>query len=185
MLECKDKEQAVFYIYRLYNLQEVDPKVLRPPADVETLQTKGRKSHKRAKANAENNDGEGEGETDVTAIGTDGDDAVHTAGVNGDERLYAHLAPQLTTTEGDKDKVKEELIREAEEHAAPLPEVVRAIDSAMDGSGLDCGSGDEEVEVEGMPKERERRSKKKKPLAGGEVAKKATRGRKAKKAQAA
>ena len=50
MLECKDKEQAVFYIYRLYNLSEVDPKVLRPPAEVETLHTKGRKSNKKAKA---------------------------------------------------------------------------------------------------------------------------------------
>lgn len=49
MLECKDKEQAVFYLYRLYNLFPVDPRVLRPPAEEESLRTKGRKSSKRAK----------------------------------------------------------------------------------------------------------------------------------------
>lgn len=52
MLECKDKEQAVFYLYRLYDLFPVDPRVLRPPAEEESLHTKGRKSNKRARAKA-------------------------------------------------------------------------------------------------------------------------------------
>ncbi len=50
MLECKDKEQAVFYLYRLYGLKEVDAKVLRPPVEEESLRTGGRKSSKRKKA---------------------------------------------------------------------------------------------------------------------------------------
>jgi len=53
MLECKDKEQAVFYIYRLYGLKEVDAKVLRPPVEEESLRTGGRKSSKRKKAAGE------------------------------------------------------------------------------------------------------------------------------------
>lgn len=52
MLECKDKEQAVFYLYRLYNIFPVDPRVLRPPAVEESLHTNGRKSNKRARAKA-------------------------------------------------------------------------------------------------------------------------------------
>lgn len=49
MLECKDKEQACLHLYRLYNLFEVNPRVLRPPAEVETLHTQGRKSNKKKK----------------------------------------------------------------------------------------------------------------------------------------
>ena len=49
MLECKDKEQAVLYIYRLYGLKEVKYRSLRPPAAEETLRTKGRKSAKSGK----------------------------------------------------------------------------------------------------------------------------------------
>lgn len=50
MLECKDKEQAVFYLYRLYNLYSVDARAYRPPSEAESLHTKGRKSNKRARA---------------------------------------------------------------------------------------------------------------------------------------
>lgn len=47
MLECKDKEQAVLYLFRLYNLHPVDTRALRPPAEEETLRTNGRKSSKK------------------------------------------------------------------------------------------------------------------------------------------
>ncbi|GAA5880404.1 hypothetical protein JCM3774_006437 [Rhodotorula dairenensis] len=46
MIEAKDKEQAVFHLYRIYNLAPTFHASLRPPADEETLQTAGRKSHK-------------------------------------------------------------------------------------------------------------------------------------------
>lgn len=46
MIEAKDKEQAVLHLYRIYDLQPVNQASLRPPAEVESLQTKGRKSHK-------------------------------------------------------------------------------------------------------------------------------------------
>jgi hypothetical protein len=46
MIEAKDKEQAVFHLYRIYDLAPVIHANLRPPAEVETKETKGRKSHK-------------------------------------------------------------------------------------------------------------------------------------------
>ena len=49
MLECKDKEQAVLYIYRLYDLKPVNHQSLRPPAKEESMQTKGRKSSKKGR----------------------------------------------------------------------------------------------------------------------------------------
>jgi len=53
MLEAKDKEQAVFEMYRMYDMYEPIYKNLRPPAEVETLHTNGRKSNKKKKAKAE------------------------------------------------------------------------------------------------------------------------------------
>jgi UV DNA damage endonuclease len=44
MIEAKDKEQAVLELYRIYDLQPVVWENLRPPADEQTLKTKGRKS---------------------------------------------------------------------------------------------------------------------------------------------
>ncbi|KAG8790068.1 hypothetical protein FRC16_001059, partial [Serendipita sp. 398] len=44
MIEAKDKEQAVFELYRIYGLQDVIWENLRPPSDDQTMRTKGRKS---------------------------------------------------------------------------------------------------------------------------------------------
>ncbi|KAG5638317.1 hypothetical protein H0H81_000735 [Sphagnurus paluster] len=52
MIEAKDKEQAVFHLYRMYNLHPVDYASLRPPEENETKETKGRKSNKRARTQA-------------------------------------------------------------------------------------------------------------------------------------
>ncbi|KZV97250.1 UV-endonuclease UvdE, partial [Exidia glandulosa HHB12029] len=49
MIEAKDKEQAVLHLYRIYQLQPVIHKSLRPPAENETLATNGRKSPKKRK----------------------------------------------------------------------------------------------------------------------------------------
>ncbi|KAJ7049655.1 UV-endonuclease UvdE-domain-containing protein [Mycena amicta] len=51
MIEAKDKEQAVFQLYRIYGLQPVKPENLRPPADNQTTETKGRKSNKNPRKN--------------------------------------------------------------------------------------------------------------------------------------
>ncbi|KAJ3505624.1 hypothetical protein NLJ89_g7321 [Agrocybe chaxingu] len=53
MIEAKDKEQAVFHLYRMYGLQPVMHANLRPPAAKQSTQTNGRKSNKRARAKAE------------------------------------------------------------------------------------------------------------------------------------
>ncbi|PWN86950.1 UvdE-domain-containing protein [Acaromyces ingoldii] len=44
MLECKDKEQGVLEMYRIYNLRDVPHDSLRPPADDLTTATGGRRS---------------------------------------------------------------------------------------------------------------------------------------------
>lgn len=44
MIEAKDKEQAVFELYRIYDLHPVIHDNLRPPDPAPTLATKGRKS---------------------------------------------------------------------------------------------------------------------------------------------
>ncbi|KAG2342802.1 UV-endonuclease UvdE [Suillus weaverae] len=51
MIEAKDKEQAVLHLYRLYNLQPVIHASLRPPADIQKKETKGRKSHRKTCSN--------------------------------------------------------------------------------------------------------------------------------------
>ncbi|KAG0694069.1 UV-endonuclease UvdE-domain-containing protein, partial [Suillus ampliporus] len=50
MIEAKDKEQAVLHLYRIYNLQPVIHASLRPPADIQTKETKGRKSNRRTRS---------------------------------------------------------------------------------------------------------------------------------------
>lgn len=65
MIEAKDKEQAVFDLHRTYDLQPTVHENLRPPVEVESLRTQGRKSSKKKKVKAEDQEGEEEGEVDV------------------------------------------------------------------------------------------------------------------------
>ncbi|KAK7005941.1 UV-damage endonuclease [Favolaschia claudopus] len=53
MIEAKDKEQAVFQLYRMYNLHPVTHDSLRPPNEHQTKETKGRKSAKKRRKNAD------------------------------------------------------------------------------------------------------------------------------------
>ena len=120
MLECKDKEQAVFYLYRLYNLCEVDPRVLRPPADIESLQTKGRKTRKGTKSKSgpsEEAKLEVEGEANKHGIPRDdaGDALTDAKGEldygsinDGDADCYEHvLGNTLKESAGDSAGIKE------------------------------------------------------------------------------
>lgn len=50
MIEAKDKEQAVFELYRIYGLEDVVHDNLRPPDPKPGMQTKGRKSNLKKKA---------------------------------------------------------------------------------------------------------------------------------------
>jgi hypothetical protein len=50
MIEAKDKEQAVLELYKLYDLQPVNEESYIPSKGIETTQTKGRKSNKKAAA---------------------------------------------------------------------------------------------------------------------------------------
>lgn len=62
MIEAKDKEQAVFDLHRIYDLQPTIHENLRPPVEVESLRTAGRKSSKKKKAKAEEQSNEEEDE---------------------------------------------------------------------------------------------------------------------------
>ncbi|KAG6869110.1 hypothetical protein C0993_001675 [Termitomyces sp. T159_Od127] len=50
MIEAKDKEQAVLHLYRIYRLYPVNHSSLRPPAENQTKETKGRKSSRKLRA---------------------------------------------------------------------------------------------------------------------------------------
>ncbi|KAH0589097.1 hypothetical protein H2248_004868 [Termitomyces sp. 'cryptogamus'] len=63
MIEAKDKEQAVLHLYRIYGLHPVNHSSLRPPAQNQTKETKGRKSTKRLRAKAEKEQIEAERDT--------------------------------------------------------------------------------------------------------------------------
>lgn len=147
MLECKDKEQAVFYIYRLYNLCHVDPSVLRPPASEESLRTKGRKSNKRAKAKALALAAEGKD--------NDGNEEVQGEEGNGEADADADDAGAAAVM----DELEAEVKREAEEHDVPREVLEEVIQEVKSEGELDCGSGDEGVfvEVEEKPKKKARK----------------------------
>ncbi|CAA7260569.1 unnamed protein product [Cyclocybe aegerita] len=68
MIEAKDKEQAVFHLYRMYGLQPVIHANLRPPAAKQSTQTNGRKSNKRARAKAEKEGDEKQDEDEEPAL---------------------------------------------------------------------------------------------------------------------
>jgi UV DNA damage endonuclease len=101
MIEAKDKEQAVLELHRIYDLQPVHHDSLRPPAEVETLHTQGRKSNKKkAKAKAAAAAAaEGEGDEDGEGIeeGVDPDEAM--LDVDG-----AEVAPPVEGTNAKKAK---------------------------------------------------------------------------------
>lgn len=100
MIEAKDKEQAVFELYRIYGLQEVIWENLRPPKKDQTLATNGKKSAKtrNKKTGVTGPDGnevvlkdvEKEGEEAVivaggSAMGADGEDVEMARGCPRDE----------------------------------------------------------------------------------------------------
>ncbi|KDR75132.1 hypothetical protein GALMADRAFT_249051 [Galerina marginata CBS 339.88] len=62
MIEAKDKEQAVLYLHRMYNLKPVVHASLRPAATNPSTQTNGRKSNKRGRATPVKERGVTEGE---------------------------------------------------------------------------------------------------------------------------
>lgn len=139
MLECKDKEQAVFYLYRLYGLSDVDPRMLRPPAEVESLHTNGRKSNKRARAKA--------AKAEAAAQSQGGENTevdVAEAVANG----------EVADAEEDNENIgiEAKIEREAEEHGIPMQEVSESLAEtlAVPGVELDCGSGDEAPQVESL-----------------------------------
>ncbi|GAA5936287.1 uncharacterized protein JCM15063_002770 [Sporobolomyces koalae] len=78
MIEAKDKEQAVFHLYRRYGLHPVFHDSLRPPALEETTQTAGRKSSKKKTPKKGVKD-----EDDDPANGTDG--TIPSSPVNGND----------------------------------------------------------------------------------------------------
>ncbi|KAK6908725.1 UV damage endonuclease UvdE [Kwoniella mangroviensis CBS 8886] len=76
MIEAKDKEQAVFELYRIYGLEEVNHDSLRPPDPNPGMHTKGRKSSLKKKQK-ETGDVDSEGEPiNLSDIEKEGDGGV-------------------------------------------------------------------------------------------------------------
>ncbi|WVQ78956.1 UV damage endonuclease UvdE [Cryptococcus sp. DSM 104549] len=137
MIEAKDKEQAVFELYRIYDLAPVIHDNLRPPDPSPSMQTKGRKSNLKKKTKST-------GEVDPTTgspillsdIEKEGDGGVGDEGIGEDgEVVPAADDPGMEVGEGEKGKgkakgakakggrgkkVKEEVVAEDEESAAPV-----------------------------------------------------------------
>jgi len=107
MIEAKDKEQAVFHLFRRYGLHPIFHDSLRPPAIQETTQTAGRKSNKKKtpKKGAKEED-------EDTATATDG--TIPSSPLNAD----------------DLDELKKE-DGMLEHGVAPLPEGVNAEGQAI------------------------------------------------------
>lgn len=77
MIEAKDKEQAVFQLHRIYDLQPTIHENLRPPVEVESLRTNGRKSSKKKKAKPEDEECAEDDDEEGGAIeGEDPDEAM-------------------------------------------------------------------------------------------------------------
>ncbi|EJD48395.1 UV-endonuclease UvdE [Auricularia subglabra TFB-10046 SS5] len=70
MIEAKDKEQAVLHLYRIYQLQPIVWKSLRPPAEKEALATNGRKSAKKRKRK-DDEDEDGDEDVDYNVLAAD------------------------------------------------------------------------------------------------------------------
>ncbi|GAA6058602.1 hypothetical protein JCM10212_004013 [Sporobolomyces blumeae] len=112
MIEAKDKEQAVFHLYRRYGLHPVNHDSLRPPALEETKQTAGRKSSKK--------------KTPKKGKGEDGeDDETATDGTNG-----SGTAPSSPVMGVDLEEFKQEDSM-LEHGVAPLPEGLNAEGQAI------------------------------------------------------
>ncbi|CAO1635041.1 unnamed protein product [Parajaminaea phylloscopi] len=86
MIEAKDKEQAVFELYRVYDLYPVEHSVLRPPADDITTATSGRRKVLNGSGGASSQQEDNEG--------------VSVDGENGSP------APQRKKRENETDKLK-------------------------------------------------------------------------------
>ncbi|KIR31689.1 UV damage endonuclease UvdE [Cryptococcus deuterogattii MMRL2647] len=82
MIEAKDKEQAVFELYRIYGLEDVVHDNLRPPDPNPGIQTKGRKSNLKKKTKeTEDIDFQGE-QVQLSDIEKEGDGGAGDEGVN-------------------------------------------------------------------------------------------------------
>ncbi|OWZ61878.1 UV damage endonuclease UvdE [Cryptococcus neoformans] len=87
MIEAKDKEQAVFELYRIYGLEDVIHDNLRPPDPNPSMQTKGRKSNLKKKTK-ETGDVDSQGEpVHLSDIEKEGDGGVGDEGVKKDGQV--------------------------------------------------------------------------------------------------
>uniref|UniRef100_A0A0W0EZA6 UV-endonuclease UvdE n=1 Tax=Moniliophthora roreri TaxID=221103 RepID=A0A0W0EZA6_MONRR len=90
MIEAKDKEQAVLELYRMYGLEDVKHESLRPPAENQTKETKGRKSNKRKKKVA----GEENMDEDEDSVALDLADPGDVQVVEDEDRDHGAIAPE-------------------------------------------------------------------------------------------
>jgi UV DNA damage endonuclease len=148
MIEAKDKEQAVLHLYRIYDLHPVIHANLRPPAEHESKETKGRKSHKAAGTGKKKAVKEGvvaeeeeiKGEDPAVEMDEDGN------GDQGEEQVGSERAPEKMGVEG---------ILEAVDSVSPkkTPKKVRKAKKLK-------VEGNEDVEAHGQGEEGKKKARK-------------------------
>lgn len=110
MIEAKDKEQAVFELYRIYGLEDVVHDNLRPANPNPSKQTNGRKSSKR-KTKKMGEDSEGESVV-LSDVEKEGDGGIGDEAQESQNIQAVHKTPKRRVTKG---KVKMGQSRESSE----------------------------------------------------------------------
>ncbi|GAA6044146.1 hypothetical protein JCM8097_002797 [Rhodosporidiobolus ruineniae] len=126
MIEAKDKEQAVFHLFRIYNLHPTIYEDLRPPAEEETKQTArtaGKKSKKGKLKKEKEEDAEGASTADESATATDGTaGGGETDGTLPGEDLEAPSSPHHAAAELAAESTALQTRHANEDGLMPLPE---------------------------------------------------------------
>ncbi|GAA5868582.1 hypothetical protein JCM8547_003194 [Rhodosporidiobolus lusitaniae] len=163
MIEAKDKEQAVFHLFRIYNLHPVIHEDLRPPAQEETKQTargaanKERRERKKAKDAAAAAASSADEATDAS---------ITTAGGGETDGTLPPSSPTSANIElGEQGQEEQE--REAQEEGLmPLPEGVGAegqeycppVDKGKKGKGKKKEGGETPEKKKAMPRKKKVKS---------------------------
>ncbi|GAA5982412.1 hypothetical protein JCM11641_006975 [Rhodosporidiobolus odoratus] len=138
MIEAKDKEQAVFHLYRIYNLHPTIHDDLRPPALAETKQTartankkktpkkekKGDAKKKGVKTEEDEGDTAGTDDTATTATTAGLGETDGTADEGGEGEGGAELppSPRAAAVELANESQGEQVMHAVKEGMMPLPE---------------------------------------------------------------
>ncbi|ORY73221.1 UV-endonuclease UvdE-domain-containing protein [Leucosporidium creatinivorum] len=179
MIEAKDKEQAVFHLFRIYDLKPTIHDDLRPPALEETKQTAGRKSRtpkkkKDTASAAADEEGAGEGMEDPEAVLEEGAPRIEDEGEVAVDypSLEGEVKPPQKQRKKRMTKKEKEALETAAKEAAELEKGLEEGKMDVDDEMKKIRSEGKEVQMEKEKVERPalapRRSTRSSVVAGGE-----------------